>query len=299
MNPELHKITRCDGDVFYVNNNDDKVILNVTPADFGFPRLEWQTRQAYRQYGETPVELTLNDRQIQLQFLSQACDRADLFARRMELLTFLHPRSGGDLTYTFIREDGIQRAINGRATGPGFDATPQDQWLEWDIDDPIPITCFDPIWYDPELTTATAVRATGDELVFPIVFPIHFAIGLTTFTATISYTGSWFVRPSIMITGPCSNFSLYHQELDATISYARAIAAGETLTLDLANQTLISDVDGIDYFGYLSSASDINTFVLDYDPILASGTNTIVARIANATIDSDFVLSYNQRYIGI
>lgn len=299
-NPELQKITTFDGLEFLLNDNQDRLILTPNPGDMGLPRIEWQTRQAYQQYGKSVVAFNFPSRMLHIEYLEKECSRPELFAARKALLNFLHPRRGGDLTYTFILQDGTQRAIQGRAVGPGFSATPDDEWREWDINDPIIIECFDPIWFDPECLTANiGSQIISAQLVFPITFPIIFGSGTIDYAFSVTYTGTWFAYPVIDITGPCSSFVLEHTTLSKTITYRRTIAAGETLSLNLVNQTLINDTDGLDYWPYLASDSDLDSFRLEHDPEVAGGVNSFEFHLDNATTASAVVLQYQNRYIGI
>lgn len=299
-NYELHKITTYDGEEFVINDDVNKLILSPTPADWGMPRIDYNTRRAYMEYGESVVGFNFSSRNLRLEFLEKLCDRTELFEARKELLNFLHPRRGGDLTYTFIREDQTMRAIKGRATGPGFGASNNDNWEEWDIDDPLTIECFNPIWFNPETVTAdVGDQISDDELVLEAYFPIMFGSGTVTYSFTISYAGTWFTFPTIAITGPSLGFVLTHVDLDKTITYRRRIAAGETLTLDLINQTLISSADGLDYWGYIASTSDLAGFVIEYDPIVLDGINSFDFQLDGATAASAVVVTYLERFLGI
>lgn len=299
-NPELHKITTFDGEEFIVNNNIDKLILIPTPADMGLPGIDWQTRKSYQQYGETAVAFNLRSRILRLEYLQKDCSREELFEARKNLLDFLHPRRGGDLTYTFIRADGTKRAIMGRAIGPGFSSGEAEVWQEWDIEDPISIECFDPIWFDPTCITANVGDpATDDELVFPIVFPIYFGSNSFDYSFSITYEGTWFAFPFISITGPCSSFVLEHTTLGKQITFRQTIPAGQTLALNLLAQTLKNDTTGVDWWAYLSSDSDVNQFILDHAPNVSGGVNSFEFHLDGSNADSAVVLQYQNRYVGI
>lgn len=135
------------------------------------------------------------------------------------------------------------------------------------------------------------------ELVFPFTFPITFDVA--DFWGTFSllaaaYAGNWQSHPTILVTGPCKAWRLYHNELGVEITYLGVLGLGDYVTLDLQDKTLINQ-DGVDAWNYLGPTSNLNGFVIAPD---IANTIDVYAQGGEEGATS-VTINYVDRYIGI
>lgn len=312
---ELHKITTHDGEEYIVSNGKSRFLLVPTPGQWGLPPIEFVTERAYRQDRLTEFSWNLSPRSFALRQTVEGCSRADLFAERGAVLNATKPnrhvgytRTATPVTYTFVREDGTKRAIKGRPISPAFGPTSEDEWTEWEYTDDIQIECFDPLWFNPTQQSCVGVGESEDALVFSAYFGAastwYFAsASALIFDCAISYVNSesalFETMPKFLITGAASSFAIQHVELGLSLNYRAAVASSEVLTLDLDARTLISSVDGLDYWGYLTEDDDIEPFKIYPAPQVTSGLNTIRGSIDGSDGNTAFTVQYYERFIGI
>lgn len=138
-----------------------------------------------------------------------------------------------------------------------------------------------------------------EELVFPITFPIYFMGNANQYTLSISYVGTWYSYPVIVVAGATNGFTITHDQLGKSIQYLNAVANGETITITLGDMpTVVSSVDG-DVISSLSPDSDLQAFRIEPDPIVTNGLNTFTIQAANTDGGTSFTVRYYTRYIGI
>lgn len=291
-------LTTYDGQSFTMPNS--VFAFEVFPGGFGAPPTQFATRQGYQQHGVTEIGYTLQPREIDLEFWrASACDRLTYWTNRAELLDFLRPNRNGALVLTVTREDNSQRSLTVRAN-PGAQF-PAQQSNDWNIREGLSFTAFDPIWYDPAVTTYAPASSSPSELVFPITFPIQFGAPGLLFTQAITYDGSWKSYPSITLTGPYTAVTLENSVLSAAIFLTVAIAAGEQriLTLTPGQQTVL-DAAGVSQMGDLGPLSDLVNFALLPTPEAPGGVQTLsVIMIGGTNGVSAVSIRYNTRYFGI
>ena len=305
---ELHSITTADGKEYQLNDKTLRFVLEPTPADIGLPGVDYSSKRFYQQDGETELAFFLRPRRFSLQVTQQTCNRQELFEARQNLINFLRPNRNGLLTYTFINEAGVKRAIMGRALTTPFSAGGSDEWDEFSYTGKIQIQCQDATWFDPTAISASVARTPIEQLVFPITFPIKFGSDERWGQADITYAGSWYSYPVIRVYGAFDRLVLTHQETGYVIDYLGSIAAGGYVEFDLRHNydsngnyvgATIKDHTGANRFGYLNSTSNILKFRIEPDGVVSDGTNTITLDAPGFDTNTTFTLSYYTRYIGI
>ncbi len=161
-------------------------------------------------------------------------------------------------------------------------------------------------------TTADA-HSVGDKLVITTAAQIAYyddSLGITMGSATLAegftiiYEGTWNAFPTIDVTGPWDNFTITNGATLETLDFGYNIAAGETVTFDLAyGVKSVTNQSGTNLIGSLSTDSDLASFHLTPDAEvttgLADGVNPMTVTGTNLDENSILVLSWYTRYIGI
>lgn len=278
----------------------DVFTYEALPGNFGAPPTNFITRAGYKQHGVTEIDYILAPRDFDIEFWrAPACDRQTYWQNRHDVLAYFRPNRNGQMTFTVQQPDGTQRALMVRAT-PGPQYAGESNNNNWNIRERLSFTAFDPIWFNPVITTTAVVSTTSSDLVFPITFPIRFGASGLLFIQAITYGGTWPSYPTLLLTGPYTSAIVTNLTTGVSIFFTVPILAGETRTLDLTPgaQSLVNQ-DGDDAFGDLGPLSNLVNFNLRPDPEVAGGAQTIQAILYDGTIASGFTISYYDKYFGI
>lgn len=282
---ELHEIITYDGGIYYpLNDGENRFVLTTTPGNLGLPDFEWITERRYKQDGVREVSFRAEPRHFYIEHFVKGENRAEYFAARTALINAVRPNRAvfpdpnpALLTYIFVMADGTQRALQGRATTPKFPGSETDQWAEWQIDNVLEIECWEPSIYDPDEQTYEVPATAATELAFPISFPIYFQDDNIIASGVVPYVGNWYSYPTLRVTGPCTSFTVVHQELNKYIYFLFPVISGETVTIDLYNRTVLSSLtdafgDPVNRFAELGPLTDLQAFRLEPEPVVAQNT---------------------------
>lgn len=282
---ELHEIITYDGGIYYpLNDGESRFVLTTTPGNLGLPDFEWITERSYKRDGVKEVSYRAEPRHFYIEHRHNGAGREAFFAARTALINAVRPNRAvfpdpnpALLTYIFVMADGTQRALQGRATTPKFPASETDQWDEWGFTNVLEIECWEPSIYDPTEASFIAPATAATELAFPIDFPIYFLDDNIIASGVVPYVGNWYSYPTLRVTGPCTSFTVVHQELNKYIYFLFPVISGETVTIDLYNRTVLSSLtdgfgDPIDRFADLGPLSDLQAFKLLPEPEVAQNT---------------------------
>jgi len=293
------------GEIYQFNNKRDKFIF---PIDgLGMPPIRYVTQRGPYQHGETMLDYFLEPRIVQVRHRRTSCNRTELWDVRSDLLDAVRPNRQiiNSLEPGILRKimpDGTKRDINVIVqAGPSYDSGTRNGWDEWAIDDIIRFVAHDPTFFDPTEVITEFNFSTFEELVFPADFPIAFFASTFDETDTIEYGGTWLSYPEIIMTGPINNPIITNTTTGEKIELDYNIAAAEvvTITTEYGNKTISND-DGDNLIGTLTTDSDLATFHIAPDPEAPGGDNVI--RVQGASADSavtQMVVKYYTRYIGI
>lgn len=276
---ELHSIWTHDGVYYPLNDDTSRFVLTTTPGNLGLPPIEFITERRYKQDGVKEVAYRLEARHFYLTHRFETKSREEVFARRTELLDIVRPNRAiypdtapALITYIFATEDGtVQRALQGRTLTPRFEATDPETWDEFAFEYVLEIECWEPSLYDPDEQSFSVPSAAATELAFPIDFPIWFEDNNIIASGAVPYVGNWYSYPILRVTGPCTSFTVTHEELDKHIYFLGAVIPGEVVEVDLYNRTVTSDVSG-DRFAELGPLSDLQAFRLEPTPVVPQNT---------------------------
>jgi hypothetical protein len=167
--------------------------------------------------------------------------------------------------------------------GPQFDANNADGWQEHSFEELLRFTAYNPVMYDPVMQSVNYLIPDG----------------AVSVSMDITYTGTWEEHPTLILTGPLNNPIIIHELLDDSITLDYNIPSGDVVTIDLNNLTVI-DNHNVNLLGAVTPESNLATFRLEPDPIVAGGVNPILIVAGGGDVaTSDFVIEYYRRFIGI
>lgn len=292
------------GNKFGLRNGRTKALFSI--AGEGYPPIEFVTTRGAMQHGQTVRGYWLQPRVLAVNVRWMGCSRDEYWALRAELLNMIRPNrqslTDPVRSFTLRRRlsDNSERQIDGFFTeGPQF-VESLDRWQGWAFDEQLQFTCYDPVWYDPELQTATLVPTYTSGIVFPITFPITFGTNVVNQSLAVSYLGTWQSYPTLVVTGPATGVQLVHNEIGNKLQLDYTIANGEEVTFDLAyGEKTIENNSGENLIGYLTDDSDLANFRLEPDPTITNGANTINMACTDANASTRLTVQWYVRYIGI
>lgn len=273
----------------------------IGQSGWGTPPIDYITVRGTQQHGATVKDYFLLPRTIQLLIKQGYCSRSEYWTGRAGILDAIRPNrqptgehAPGILELTW--PDGSVRRLDVYiADGPRFEPSELGRWDEWAFREVLRFTAFDPIIYDPAEQTVSFVA--GDELVFPITFPITFSDIAQSGVA--NYLGTWEDYPTIEITGPITGPSITNVDTGETITLDYAVPAGDVVTISLRGDKLVTDQAGANLIGTVNPASDLASFHIAPDPEAPGGVNTINVAGSGTTPATSIVVTYINRYFGI
>lgn len=303
---EFSEYISPDGERYYFDARRVKGAMSFLGD--GMPPIEYISQRGPFQHGETIYDYRLNPRVIQFVHYSRGKDRHRYWDKRSEIMNLLRPnrQTAGNFSLGTLRKymiDGTLRDIDVMIEqGPLFESMNSGRWDEFGFLETLRFIAPDPTFYDPSQGTLTwALGIAQTDIEFPIEFPIDFSESLISGeTNTITYLGTWLSYPEIVITGPISGFNIENTDTGKYIQLNYLIQAGETVTISLAygNKTVSSDVRG-NIIGAVTTDSDLSEFAIVPDPEASGGVNTFEVNGASADNNTQVVLNYYTRYIGI
>jgi Phage tail protein len=291
-----------------VNLNDYNVEFLVASQSQGMPTAAYQTQQGPFQHGASPLTYLLQPRSITMIITRVATSRKDFWTQRANLLDYFRPNRQ---TTTGVLKCGQLRKIFPDGSVRDIDVLIQDglslnidnsaPWAENRINDSVQFIAFDPTFYDPTQVTVTSQLVALSNLVFPITFPITFGGTIIHDTQNITYPGSWFAYPIIVVTGPLYVFTVENLSVGGKISLNYSVALGDTVTIDTrTGYKTANNAAGTNLLGYLTSDSDISTFHIAPNPEATLGVNQL--RFSGSGVlpgTTKIQVQYYTRYIGI
>lgn len=248
---------------------------------FGLAPLHRITTRGPMQDGDSDIDFRLDPRVLQVPLIVQNTNtsqpRFQSYVIRRNLLSIFRPQDSGILSVESIGTSLLSRSINVQVLGGlTFDVDPS----EFHVRTVVQFRADDPTWYDEVSTPFLSIPNT------------QFGVVQAT-----TYAGQWQAFPTILVTGPVTNFTLTNAARAQTLNVPGTIAAGTTYYFDLRygyktvytgpNQT------GSNVIANLNPASNLATWSL------VPGVNNITASGTGITAATNVYLSWQNRYAGV
>lgn len=179
------------------------------------------------------------------------------------------------------------------------------------LTDTIKLVAHDPLWRNPVRQSMSYAVENLHNLVFyespdwtnRAVFPIWFGSSSIMGVSSITYVGTWFTRPMIIIDGPFSGVVIENISSGDKLIMDYDAVAGERVTIDLDALTVTNNfsVSLMKYMStpYAGQDSDLITFGLYPDPQVLGGVNTVSITVSNAVLNKSGIQMYwYSKYVG-
>ena len=267
---------------------NDKYVLEwpmgiLTLTGIGMPRFDTRTVRSPNQDGESYVSSVAQKRSFSLtaQLADPTPGNEGVWRRRRELIDALNPDVG-----PFIFEIGfmdgtlyqLRRVVYDAGFDRAFDVngSPRTQRIA------VRLLALDPIWYGAAHSASATSPGAG-------------AWNPTLACANNGNRGDW---PQIILTGPMTTAVLEVQETGARIGLADAIAALDTVTINLpfGNRYLR---DGAGDLVDTDNETTLSLFDYRADPLVTNGVNTLELTATGCTVASQVATTWNDRILGV
>lgn len=283
MSGENQYLIAADGTIYPLRDLGVSVVgMSDIPA-------EYQTQQGYKQHGVTVQDWRLQARTLSFAFEVYARTRPDFWAARTGLIDALRPNKGL-VTYRQIRSDGRRRDINGWLQ-PGLNLAESSDGLSFDAG--FSLLCPEPSFYDPAAQTTTLAAQSLSAFVVPFAVPDDMWLGGTTqLYVTLNPGGTWRAYPIFTITGPFARLILSNETTGATFTLGTALAAGETLTVDLTPGAQTIERNGATSLDEMDDGNLVDWY-------LESGDNTLHGSGTGLSSATTITVQWFPRYIAL
>lgn len=287
---ESYKLIKANGDELEFNVGE---FFLVDLKNFGNPDIEYTTQKTFYTDGETVTNFVVKPRILNFSFLGtreSMTNRTEFWNLRREILSFLSPVSGA-MTFQITLDDHTIYELTNVFPTNGLSMegnTFNNERNDGRIDEPLRLTAYDPIWrVSPINSTGSLVPTIGNQLIFPMEFPISFGVAGATFDTTITYGGTWRSYPRITIDGPFNTASLVNKATGAEIQLIQPCFSGDQRIIDLTNPLngfTVTDITGSNKIGDINLETNFTQFYFIPDATngieaVMNGGNLVTTRL--------------------
>jgi hypothetical protein len=285
-------IFNAEGD--FESGQDYTVYLTGT-LNFGLAPNHRITQRGPFQDGDSDIDFRLDPRILSLPIVVPASTIEEHLDRRDRLLQVFKP--GNDTATMRFSWGEKERSIDVKVVGG---LTMDMDSTDYTIRTVVQLRAADPTWYDTYATTVyLSATIFGTPTPYPKPYPVPYGAGSINNIATIDYLGSWPSFPRIQCTGPATDLTIV-DGLGNIIRFDDAIPAGQIWTIDLSyGKKSVVDQNGVNKFAALNINSNLVNWGLYPNPTIYNGTNTISVSASGTDTDSEVVMYYEARYIGV
>jgi hypothetical protein len=247
---------------------------------FGLAPLHRITTRGPLQDGDSDIDFRLDPRVLQIPIVVKNESTTPIYQHydiRDALLRIFRPQDSGVLTVTTNKgsSDRVRNIGTRLLGGLSFDVDPDS----WHVRTVVQLRADDPTWYDAVTAINTQTFVAAD-------------FGLNR---SASNLGTWIAYPTILVTGPVTNFKITNVTTGRFIEYVGTIAAGTTVKIDLSygRKTVTNNATGANLIANISSLSQLATFAIitSTQNLQVTGTGTSGATLVT--------VSWLNRYTGI
>lgn len=285
----------------YINLNNEQAVFCGAPyvlakvGGLGLPELEVTSIRGAYQQGDTAVSCRRPKRMLAVTMHIMADTRAELYERRMELLSILSPDKAvrDDERAVLLYENDHGRYMTWAIPFGGLDA--QGRSLDTQPNVRLSFRCDSPYWYAMN-TTSVAFENTGEGFSLPFAFPIDF--GRRDYFRDADNQGQVSVPVEIRVVCKGEVPRLMNLTTGKEIAMSAAVPEGYTLVLNTDPARLdarIIDAQGNESgaFGKLS----LNTPLADF--MLRPGLNELMYEAGGASALSEITVTWRNAYEGV
>jgi hypothetical protein len=253
------------------------------------------TQRGPFQNGDTDIDFRLDPRIISLPFVAPATSFTESFNVRAKILQVFKP--GNDTAQLTFSTNSFARQIDVQVVGG---LTMDTDARDFTVRGVIQLRAADPTWYDLyETTRYLSGTLFGTPTPYPKPYPVPYGAGTINNISTINYLGSWASYPRIQCEGPATDLTIV-DGLGNIIQFDDAIPAGQIWTIDLSyGKKSVVDQNGVNKFAALNINSNLVDWGLYPDPTILNGTNTISVSASGTDTNSEVIMYYAARYIGV
>jgi hypothetical protein len=178
--------------------------------------------------------------------------------------------------------------------------TMDDDGKDFNVRGVIQLRAANPTWYDVlESTVYLNAIVFGTPTPYPKPYPVPYGAGSINNIVAITYLGSWATYPRIQCTGPATNLTIV-DGVGNIISFDDPIPSLETWTIDLSyGKKTVTDQNGVNKFGALSINSNMVEWGLFPDPTILNGVNSVSISATSTDTNTQVILYYSARFIGV
>lgn len=266
---------------------------------FGMPELHRLTQRGAMQHGDSDLGYRLDPRVVGLAIGIEADSPADLWSKRRMLLSWFAPYNAP--TLKLVLASGETFCLDCHAIGnllmPSEDRIVTIQRVGIDL------KASAPTFYDPVARTLDFSLGGGGDL-FEVPTPVPSGIGASSIdqSAPITYMGTWRDQPRIRIVGPITDCIIENTSTDEKLDFTGVtIGDGDYYDIDTRfGKKSVVDSAGDNKLADLTEDSDLATFHLAPDSAaVPGGTNSIRVRGSAINSDTQIIMTYFHRYLGI
>jgi hypothetical protein len=285
----------------YINLNNEQVVFCGAPyvlskiGGLGLPELEISSIRGAYQQGDTPVFCRRRKRMLTLTMHIMADTRAELYRRRMELISVLSPDKAmqGGVRAVLLYENDNGRYMTYAVPDGGMDA--QGRTLDTQPNVKLHFRCESPYWFAVNPTSIVFENA-GVGFSLPFTFPVDF--GSRDYYMEAENRGQVSVPVELLIVCKGEVPRLCNRTTGKEIAMSAAVPEGCTLLLNTDPARLdarIIDAVGneIGAFGKLSLDTPLADFTL------RPGLNKLFYDAGGASAQSEITVSWRPAYEGV
>lgn len=272
----------------------------VQISGLGIPPNRHQSSRSPYQHGASYLGTLYDPRIIQIAIVQNGCSREELWSFRQYIVERLNALVSPLRFRVVFDGSGDVRELRGIVYATGYGLEVADQRGPTQQTAAFRLIAYDPMWWAyPEQSVSPALTVVSG-LIFPIEFPIIFGATWISETQVVTIGGTWNVYPTIVITGPMRNPLIENITNGLKLELTYKIANGEVVTISTEfGNKVITNADGDNLIGYLTTDSDLATFRLDPPPVATDGENVLGFFGNECTAASAITVSWYNRYLGL
>jgi hypothetical protein len=285
---------------FNEENQFDGITVYLTGAvNWGLAPQHRIVQRGPFQDGDTDIDFRLDPRVVNLPIISPASSMDESMRVRQKLLQIF--TAGNDNSQIYILFEGDtttqQRILDVHVAGG---LTMDNDGRDFTVRGVIQLRASNPTWYQTyDVPVTISAQLFGTPTPYPKPYPVPYGSDSINKFTNVTYEGTWLSYPVIQCIGPASNLTIV-DSLGNTILFDDPISAGDIWTIDLRyGAKTVLDQNGINKFQALNINSNLVSFALYPRPTVFDGINTISVSATGTDSDSQVLMYYDERYVGI